>query len=99
MYVDLLQSAMDQLIEPGANEHLARDVFARRRELFMSNGAGAYDVYAVLAREVAYDLALISLCRSKSIEVKVEDFSHPHSERCRLERALSHIGVDVRSFR
>jgi hypothetical protein len=52
-------------------------------------------VYSALATEVAYDRALISLCRANGVEVIESRFSHPGEERDRLERALAAAGTDL----
>jgi hypothetical protein len=66
-----------------------------RRELAKDAPAGAAvdAVPVVLAREVAYDVALLDLATVIGIATDLERFAQPRLERARLERALRDRGM------
>jgi hypothetical protein len=47
----------------------------------------------VLAREVAYDVALLELAEVMGIETDLSRFEQPRLERARLERELRERGI------
>ena len=51
-----------------------------------------------LSLVLAYDKALIRLCRAMSISIEKDRFSSPMAERSRLEAELSDIGPNWRVF-
>jgi hypothetical protein len=53
------------------------------------------DAYATLAKEIAYDRALIKLSAAFNIDAKAADFVHPGVERGRLERELAARDVNL----
>lgn len=50
---------------------------------------------ALLAEELNYDVALISLAQLLEIAVNVHTFDQPLPERSRLERAIETTGIDL----
>ncbi len=52
-------------------------------------------VSVVLAREIAYDLALLQLAAVMGVETDLERFEQPRLERARLERELRELGVPL----
>jgi hypothetical protein len=53
-------------------------------------------VPVVLAREVAYDVALVDLAELMGIETDLQRFEQPRLERARLEEALRESGITSR---
>lgn len=51
------------------------------------------DVPAAVADQLAYDMALIALCRHLGIDCDVGAFNRPDAARSRLERALTSSGL------
>ena len=50
-------------------------------------------VPAAVADQVAYDIALIALCRHAGVGFDVEEFNQPDEARGRLEEALAERGL------
>jgi hypothetical protein len=95
MYADLLTNA---LLNWG-NEWSAEDLFEHaltcRAEMLNSSPLPGSDAYLTLAKEIAYDRALIRLCVSHGVDARAVRFAHPGEERGRLERALVGCGLDL----
>ena len=53
---------------------------------------------AAIADQLAYDIALIELCRRLGIEVNLAGFRQPKHERSRLEQALAARGMRLDEF-
>lgn len=51
------------------------------------------DVPAAVADQLAYDMALIALCRHLGIDCDVGAFNRPEAARSRLEHALTSSGL------
>jgi hypothetical protein len=49
----------------------------------------------VLAREIAYDVALLELAQVLGIETDPSRFEQPRQERARVEQALRDRGIEV----
>ena len=98
IYAHLLEDALGQT-GPGKSSTTG-DVLARlleiRRRLGTSPSSytGADWAPDAIADELAYDVALIELCRRLGIEVDVTRFGQPKHERTRLEQALEARGCD-----
>jgi hypothetical protein len=95
MYADLLTNALaswDGELNAGA---LFDHVLACRIEMLSATPSPGDDAYLTLAKEIAYDRALIKLCAAHGIVARAVDFAHPGEERSRLERALSDHGVNL----
>ena len=54
-------------------------------------------VPVALAREIAYDVALLDLARVMGIETDVHRFEQPRQERARLEAALRDSGITTQA--
>jgi hypothetical protein len=95
MYADLLSNALanwDGELDAGA---LFNHLLACRFEMLSSTPSPGDNAYLTLAKEIAYDRALIKLCATHGIDARAVDFAHPGEERSRLERALSDHGVNL----
>jgi hypothetical protein len=53
---------------------------------------------AAVADQLAYDVALIELCRRLGVEVNLSRFGQPQHERARLEQALVARGIRLGEF-
>jgi len=97
MYTRLLQKAL--LEHPGTMQErtAAKVVRRRRRELqdAVPPDLGSESVSFVLARELAYDVALVRLATAVGIATDPSNFEHPGSERTRLEQALLELGFSL----
>lgn len=95
MYSYLLSSVNGDMSEDLAGEALVDYALVCRTATLDRGPHPGQSVYSSLATEVAYDRALISLCRANGVEVIESRFSHPSEERDRLERALATAGIDL----
>ncbi|HEV3188604.1 MAG TPA: hypothetical protein VGZ04_11265 [Acidimicrobiales bacterium] len=95
MYADLLANALANLDGEWSAEDLLEHVLACRLEMLSSTPLPGDDAYLTLAKEIAYDRALIKLCVTQGVEARAADFAHPGEERSRLERALIDHGVNL----
>jgi hypothetical protein len=95
MYADLLSNAIDSWQGELSGGALFDHVLACRIEMLASAPAQGENAYLSLAKEVAYDRALIRLCASHGITANAVDFAHPNVERSRLERALVDHGINL----
>lgn len=84
---------------------LLDDAIERRRDCAGSPRAfdgrlgATVDAPSDLARQLAYDLALMRLCAAHGIVCDVRRFTRPIPERTRLEEALERKGVALRDRR
>jgi hypothetical protein len=95
MYVELLSSALGGQLEELTSDELLSYVLERRAAVLDSGSGIDVSAYSALAIEVAYDGALLKLCRVNGIDVNAADFSSPTQERRRLERELASIDIDL----
>ena len=96
MYADLLTRALGKGEEGRRSDDLLRaDLVHSRARLQAIEGERRTPVAEALARELAYDGALIRLCASLDIPTSPASFAHPLRERARLERELAARGVDL----
>ncbi len=95
MYVDILSSAVDGWAYELSGSSLIDYALARRAEMIAHGPHCDDSTYAVLAAEVSYDRALISLCAEHGIDVVRSGFAHRQQERGRLEDELARSGVDL----
>ena len=98
MYTQLLSAAIGRGPSElaGASERGAFDeVLRSRAELGSAPAADPDVVSAVLAREVAYDVALLRLARTVGVESGPDRFEQPELERARLEGALRGRGISL----
>ena len=86
-YADWLMAAEATRLTPSGHSCVGALVIASA-ELEAIRRSGAADVVAVLAGELAYDQALISLSRHAGVDTGPERFEVPERERDRLHRAL-----------
>src|SRR5665213_2617588 len=92
MYTELLSNAIgswDGELSAGA---LFDHVLACRIEMLSAVPSPSENVYLALAKEIAYDRALIKLCATHGIDALAVDFAHPGEERILLERSLADHG-------
>ena len=94
MYADLLTNALANMDGAWRADDLFDHVLACRIEMLSSSSLPGDDAYLTLAKEIAYDRALIRLCVTHGVEARAVDFAHPGEERRRLERALIDRGVN-----
>ncbi|HVA53206.1 MAG TPA: hypothetical protein VNF05_06800 [Acidimicrobiales bacterium] len=95
MYADLLSDALENWDGELSAGALFDHVLECRIEMLSARPSTGDDAYLTLAKEIAYDRALIKLCATHGIEARAVDFAHPGEERSRLERALSNHGVNL----
>ena len=98
MYVDLLSNALDDWIGELNDADLLNHVLICRFEMLSAVPRRGESTYSALAAEIAYDRALIKLCKAHSIDVSAQDFVFPSEERDRLELALSSVNVDLNAL-
>jgi hypothetical protein len=102
MYTELLHAALEERgpVVPHPTMHSALHALRRRRGELDEGTSPVTDpdaVPVVLAREVAYDLALVDVAELMGIETALHRFGQPRQERARLEMALLDSGVAARS--
>jgi hypothetical protein len=98
IYVDLLTRALgdaDPDVEPRSIDHLQADVVHMRSRLLDGESRRSSTPSETLARELAYDGALIRLCEALNVSTTPAQFASPAGERARLERALADRGVTL----
>jgi len=103
MYSQLLDAAVAQRGPVGmhATRHSALDALRRSRGELDEGIPPATDPDAVpfaLARQVAYDVALLELSEVMGIETDLRRFEQPRQERARLEEALRDCWVTSRTI-
>jgi hypothetical protein len=101
MYTQLLDAAFGQrgpvVVRP--SKRSALDAVRRSRGARHEDAPPRSDpdaVPAVLAREIAYDVALLQLAEAWGIETDLGRFEQPLQERARLEQALRERGIMLR---
>jgi hypothetical protein len=98
MYTELLDAAVGgrgPVVLP-PTKHSALDALRRSRGELDEGRPPVTDPDAVpvaLAREIAYDVALVDLAELMGIETDLHRFEQPRQERARLEEALRHSGI------
>ena len=95
MYADLLTNALASWDGELSAEALFDHVLACRVAMLSATPSPGDEAYLTLAKEIAYDRALIKLCATHGIDARAVDFAHPGDERSRLERALTNHGVNL----
>lgn len=95
MYVDMLTTALNGWESELCGSELVEYVIDCRKRLLVSGIGTSADADISLAAELAYDRALILLCRDLGIEVGPDGFASPFSERSRIEGVASAAGVDI----
>jgi hypothetical protein len=94
MYSDLLTQALGTREDgpgPGPGELLLAEVVDSRARLHES--AATAPVAEALARQIAYDGALIRLCAALEVRATPAWFDSPERERARLEGELARRGI------
>jgi hypothetical protein len=98
MYTQLLDAAFGQsgpvVVRP--SKRSALDAVQRSRGERNEDAPSPADpgaVTVVLAREIAYDVALLELAEAWGIETDLNRFAQPLQERARLEQALRDRGI------
>jgi hypothetical protein len=100
MYTQLLDAALRQRapVLVCLSERSALDAVRRCRGQLADDQPSGPDpdaVSTVLAREIAYDVALLELADVLGIDTELERFAQPRLERARLEQALRDHGVSL----
>ena len=98
MYAELLDAALGRRgpVELRPTKRSALDALRRSRGELDEGTPSATDpdaVPVVLAREIAYDVALLELAEVMGIETDPSRFEQPRQERARLEAALRDSGI------
>jgi hypothetical protein len=101
MYTQLLDAAVAQRVpvHMQPTRHGALNALRRTRGELTEGVApakGPDAVPVVLAREIAYDVALLELSEAMGIETDLRRFEQPQQERARLEEALKDYWVTHR---
>jgi len=92
MYTDLLTQALDKGEHEGRSDDLLLVDLVDSRLRLQSTSATA-PLAEALARELAYDGALIRLCASLGVRATPAWFESPERERARLEQELARRGI------
>ena len=99
MYVDLLTRALgNDEADARSQDLLQADVVSFRARLHGAEAEGdnaPISAAESLARELAYDGALIRLCGALAVPAAPARFANPRAERERLEQALTDRGVSL----
>jgi hypothetical protein len=95
MYVEILSSALDEWEHELTESRLIDHVLACREEMLRPGVHNGPTAYVTVASQIAYDRALIALCRAYGAKVSVADFTNPGTERSRLEQKLRAAGLDL----
>jgi hypothetical protein len=95
MYSDILSSALDDWEGEMTRTALVEYVLRCRAEMLDAGTQRGDTAYRSLARELAYDRALMKLCEASGVAVTVTNFASPHQERARLESELAKAGTDL----
>jgi hypothetical protein len=95
MYVDLLTRALGNDEAARSDDLLLAEVVSSRARLRAVDGDSASSAAESLARELAYDGALIRLCEALELSATPARFLNPQTERSRLERELAERGVSL----
>lgn len=98
MYVDMLSLALDGWGSELGGDALVDYVLECRQRLLVSGIGMSEDADVSLAAELAYDRALILLCRDLGMEVGPAGFDDPFTERARVEAMVMTAGVDLASL-
>jgi hypothetical protein len=98
MYTQLLDAAVGQRgsVALRPTKRSALDALRRSRGELDEDTPLPTDsdaVPAVLAREIAYDVALLELAEVMGIDTDLSRFEQPRLERARLERELRERGI------
>jgi hypothetical protein len=97
MYVDLLTRALgNDETEARSEDLLLADVVSSRARLRAAKDDLATSAAESLARELAYDGALIRLCVAMAVPATPAWYFNPSSERTRLEQELVDRGVALK---
>jgi hypothetical protein len=100
MYTQLLDAALGQRppFQTDMTEERAVEQVVRCREELAEGVPPGIDpdtVPAVLALQIAYDVALLELARVVGVDSGAARFEQPRLERERLERAFGALGIDL----
>jgi len=100
MYTHLLSSVFDDWVDEFTDDALVDYAVVCRAEALAigqkrSDGRIGEPASIALGAQIAYDRALIKLCAANGVEVSTEGFSHPDTERTRLEHELATRGVNL----
>jgi hypothetical protein len=95
MYVDLLSSVLSDVADELTGDALLGYTLTCRDEMLRASPSKSGAAYVALAAEVAYDRALLKLCKANNIEVIPANFARPREERARLEHELAQSGTDL----
>jgi hypothetical protein len=103
MYTQLLDAAFVQYrpaIESSGESSALDEVVRCRRALeqAVSPDGIADAVPVALARQIAYDVALLELARVAGVDTDPMRFEQPQLERERLERAFAALGMSLDAF-
>jgi hypothetical protein len=101
MYNRLIEATLAVPTTPDGSVSSCRtlsEVVRCRRRLVSAEWreAGGPSVDAVLAGEVAYDVALIRYARSIRVDCDPRAFGWPHEERRKIEQRLESLGIRLR---
>lgn len=95
IYADLLTNALASWGGELSGGALFDHFIACRIEMLGSARAPGENAYLTLAKDIAYDRALIKICAKNGIDARAVNFAHPSGERGRLERALFDHGINL----
>jgi hypothetical protein len=95
MYEDFLTRALEGWTTHLTGSALVDYAVACRIDMLDHGSRRGDSAYDVLAVEVVYDRALISLCGEYDIEIVLASFADPKAARSRLEHELAGAGIDL----
>jgi hypothetical protein len=96
MYVGFLSDALRAWHDDLTCEALLDQAVLSRIDLLSARIDANPSAYDLLSAEIAYDLALILLCKDLGVATGAGDFDDPPTERARIERVLLESwGIDL----
>jgi hypothetical protein len=95
MYVELLSRSLEEWASEFSDDTLIAHARMLRTQMVTSESHLSGSAYSSTVAQIAYDRALVKLSRAVGVEVVIDTFAHPVTERTRLERRLAEYGIDV----
>jgi hypothetical protein len=95
MYVQLLTDALDGWVLASDRYDVVAHAVECRTHMLLTSPRKGEPAFRALAAQVSYDRSLIKLCQIFDIATSPNNFSHPVSERRRLEHELALAGLDL----
>ncbi len=95
MYAEFLRLALDRAADGELAASEALITLIQRGDSLDEPFPGEGGTLGLLADELNHDVALIVLARSLGVDVDVQAFDQPWTERSRLEQAIESYGIEL----